>query len=164
MEPNSISTLHWIIAMSLIQLTRADNATCGHSVWGIIEQNKDNSTVLNTMPVLGWVPEPEVRGTFSILLTCVLTLVACIYSSLHLNVPYDTRRWPMLRTKIIWVLMALFAPEIVLFTAISQCLIAKKLSRDLKSIQEKTAPGSEARKVRSRSQHCYVLKDSLLSV
>ena len=34
-----------------------------------------------------WRPEPDVRGTFSILSSCLITLGLCAWSALHLNVP-----------------------------------------------------------------------------
>lgn len=35
----------------------------------------------------GWHPEPERRGTFSILSSCVITLALCVWTSIHLNIP-----------------------------------------------------------------------------
>ncbi|KAM7213642.1 hypothetical protein V8F06_010963 [Rhypophila decipiens] len=37
--------------------------------------------------ILGWVQEPDGRGSFGILKSCVITLVLCMYTALHLNIP-----------------------------------------------------------------------------
>ncbi|KAG7287163.1 hypothetical protein NEMBOFW57_006668 [Staphylotrichum longicolle] len=71
----------------------------------------------------------------AILQTCVLTLFACIYTALHLNVPAKTDFLSTLITKTKWVLMALFAPEIVLYMAADQLVQALRLKRELKTLQ-----------------------------
>jgi hypothetical protein len=81
-------------------------------------------------------------GTMSIIQSCVLTLVACIYTALHLNVPSKKGLWNNLLVKIRWVLLALLAPEIVLYIAAVQFTQAVKL-RDLLNELRKKKPGSE---------------------
>jgi len=36
---------------------------------------------------VGWQSDPNNRGTFTLVSSCVLTLIICVYSALHLNVP-----------------------------------------------------------------------------
>lgn len=62
-----------------------------------------------TLPPAGWHPEPNIRGTFSILSTSLLTLFLCVYTVVHTNVPeYETDK-AKLRTK--WQKYALLGLE-----------------------------------------------------
>lgn len=91
----------------------------------------DNRTALRTIPAPSFVGTPEIRGTTTILWSCIITLIACLYTALHLNVPGDTKALPMLREKFKWVIIGLVAPEIVLYLASSQFLEARHLSKEL---------------------------------
>lgn len=133
------------------QAAQADTQTCSHDVWAAIEYQKDNQTALRTTIAPAWVPEPQVRGTFSILQTCLLTLVACIYTALHLNVPPKTGFWNTLSTKGIWVLMALLAPEVVLFAAMRQLLAASTLAKELQKLQAAAPKGTVDTEVRPKT-------------
>ena len=94
----------------------------------------NNSNVLPTTDIApAWVPSPPYRGTFDILSSCIITLLACIYTAIHLNVPPLNKSgyhhfWWQAR----WVAVALFAPDIVLYTAIVQFYEAYMFVRDMK--------------------------------
>ena len=81
-----------------------------------------------------WHPEPQYRGTYSLLSTCIATLTLCIWSAVHLNIPESAdcvakrmskyskkefppdpryQRWVHLKRKIWWLVLGLLAPEIV---------------------------------------------------
>ncbi|KAH6662392.1 hypothetical protein F5X68DRAFT_178203 [Plectosphaerella plurivora] len=119
-----------------------DNATCHHDVWDVIRSNRENQTALNTMLAPAWVETTELRSTFSIIQTCLLTLVACIYSALHLDVPRRTDFWYRFGVRMLWVALALFAPEIVVYVAIDQFYDARTLSQELRQRQTEAAEGS----------------------
>ncbi|EEP78466.1 predicted protein [Uncinocarpus reesii 1704] len=78
-----------------------------------------------------WVPSPQARGTWDLLYSCTFTLVLCIATALHLNVPKpgQSDRKHLLR-KIKWMACGLFAPEIVLYVAISQWWVARLVRDD----------------------------------
>lgn len=111
---------------------------CDGGTWATIDANKANTTALKTIYAPAWVSAPEFRGTMSIIQSCVLTLVACIYTALHLNVPFRTDFTSILVLKIKWVAIALFAPEIVLYMAASQFFQARRLKVALQSLQSKS--------------------------
>ncbi|KAK4194912.1 hypothetical protein QBC40DRAFT_289887 [Triangularia verruculosa] len=99
--------------------------------------NGDDGTVSEKV---GWQSEPNGRGTFSLIFSCVVTLTLCVFSALHLNVPPESRsnsfRLQFLdKTK--WVLYGIFAPELVVATAAAQFIIAawlkKEIDADVKS-------------------------------
>ncbi|KAL2071132.1 hypothetical protein VTL71DRAFT_12367 [Oculimacula yallundae] len=78
-----------------------------------------------------WQPEPTFRGTFTIITTCAITLLLCVYSSVHLNLPAivgDKTSNGLRRTG--WIFCALFAPEYIIFTAQMQRARAKELSKE----------------------------------
>ena len=93
----------------------------------------DTSTPANTTQpdlFVGYVSEPNVRGTTSLLLSCVLTLVLCVWSALHLNVPQQNAK-PLqtLLCNARWVITGVYAPELVVFTAWRQWASARLLGK-----------------------------------
>ncbi|KAK1976755.1 hypothetical protein LZ30DRAFT_733762 [Colletotrichum cereale] len=80
----------------------------------------------------GWASEPNGRGTFGLICSCVLTLTICVWTALHLNVPAvrsTLRSRALERTK--WVLYGIFAPELVVATAAAQYIVARWLKREI---------------------------------
>ena len=77
-----------------------------------------------------WYPEPRVRGSFSILSSCIVTLGLCIWTSVHLNIPthnskpkrrkYDPRGWISKQQwrKVKWLVLGMLAPEMVRQTTV----------------------------------------------
>ncbi|EIM80033.1 uncharacterized protein STEHIDRAFT_68897 [Stereum hirsutum FP-91666 SS1] len=70
-----------------------------------------------TTPV-GWYSEPSYRGTYSLLSSCVSTLLICVLSAVHLDVPAEhhsrLHKWAK---KAKWVAVGVFAPEWLTMTA-----------------------------------------------
>jgi hypothetical protein len=106
--------------------------------------------------ISSWHSEPNGRGTWGLLNSCVITMAICVWSAVHLNVPgsppEDTwrplspkiwwylswkeklERWKPLihrlrRTR--WTLMGLLAPELVVYCAWIQWSNARELSRSI---------------------------------
>ncbi|KAF8541102.1 hypothetical protein BDD12DRAFT_830621 [Trichophaea hybrida] len=79
-----------------------------------------NKTALRHESAPQWVPEPQIRGTFSILYSCTFTLFLCIYTAVHLNVPPREGHIRFYVRKTKWVMVALLSPEVVLYSAWSQ--------------------------------------------
>lgn len=90
----------------------------------LIYDNRHNDTALSTIPVTGWVMSPTVRGTLDIVLTSVVTLLACIWSVLHLNIPANTGRYSAFLSKLPWVFIALLFPDTVIAVAVGEFLEA----------------------------------------
>lgn len=90
-------------------------------------QNGDNG-------VVPWFPSPVTRGTLNILSDCTFTLLLCISTVLHLNVPaHGETKWGTFWRKSKWVLCGLIAPEIVLYVAFEQWRKAKWLQSQINS-------------------------------
>lgn len=94
-------------------------------------RNLDDPAALRTIQAPAWVDSPEIRGTSAILWSCILTLIACVYTALHLNIPPKGGFWRILAIKIRWVITALLVPEIMIYMSIMQFLRARRLRRDL---------------------------------
>jgi hypothetical protein len=60
-----------------------------------------------------WQPKPISRGTFSILSTCVMTLLLCFCTAIYLNIPEHARPKKQIARKAALLILAMFAPEIV---------------------------------------------------
>jgi hypothetical protein len=66
----------------------------------------------NTSLTAHWEPEPNKRGTFSILSTCLFTMLLCVWTAVHLNIPEDRSKKQFWR-KTLWLFFGLVAPELV---------------------------------------------------
>ena len=79
--------------------------------------------------LVGYVSDPSGRGTASLVISCLLTLVLCVWSALHLNVPQksDTTVQKLL-VNVRWIITGVYAPELVVFTAWRQWCSARLLS------------------------------------
>jgi hypothetical protein len=94
----------------------------------ILVQHVSSSNIETTT----WYSAPNFRGTWDIIVSCVLTLTICVWSALHLNVPTEgstLRQRNLRRTR--WILLGIFAPELVVSTAFAQYLTAKWLKKEI---------------------------------
>ncbi|KAL9599873.1 MAG: hypothetical protein Q9219_003567 [cf. Caloplaca sp. 3 TL-2023] len=98
----------------------------------------------NDTEVSGWVQDPDGRGTFTILSSCILTLSLCVYTSIHLNVrPFkqsEIRSW-VETTK--WVFFGVLAPELMVFVAWRQFMSARALDRIVKDLKGRSSEGQQ---------------------
>ena len=85
-------------------------------------------------PAYNWQSEPNDRGTWSIISSCLITLILCLWTALHLNIPAtegDTHQW---QRKTRWLLVGLLAPEMIVFLALNQRRVARRLTRKMRSV------------------------------
>lgn len=102
-----------------------------------------DSTTMNTTPAPTWVNTPEIRGTLTIIYSCVATILVCSYITPHLDMPIRRGSWLWLISKGRWVLISLLAPEFMIFVSASQFMKAKRLQRELRNILSRTSHKSE---------------------
>lgn len=90
-----------------------------------------------------WHSEPNERGSFRLIIGCLITLSLCVWSAIHLNVPRRAettgkKHWlwyALERTK--WVSIGVLAPELVVYTAGRQWTSARLLAQKVnKSMDE----------------------------
>lgn len=92
----------------------------------------------NSTETVHWQSEPDGRGTFSLLLSCVITLTLCVWRAVHLNVPRPCESaMQRIREKLKWVLMGIFAPELVVYVAWAQWYTAATLTTEIQAILDK---------------------------
>lgn len=84
--------------------------------------------------IVSWVDEPHRRGTLQILSSCIVTILLCVWTALHLNLPRQIgkvkRPWyanRQLWRKIGWLILTLLAPEMTVYVAWSQHREAKRV-------------------------------------
>lgn len=87
--------------------------------------------------IVGWIQDPNGRGTGDLLASCLLTLGMCVWSALHLNIPEknETRKSYWLRN-LRWVTLGVFVPELVVLAAWRQWTSAKSLSSSVHELLE----------------------------
>ncbi|PVH75427.1 hypothetical protein DL98DRAFT_644167 [Cadophora sp. DSE1049] len=93
------------------------------------------------VPAAHWRAEPQTRGTWNILSTCLFTLLLCLWTALHLNIPgHKEGFWrPKLR-KTGWLILGLLTPEMGVFTAWYQYLAAHKLNSVISTASTRRHP------------------------
>ncbi|KAK5988416.1 hypothetical protein PT974_12570 [Cladobotryum mycophilum] len=97
--------------------------------------------------VVGFVQEPDGRGTLSLLFSCIFTLTLCVWSAVHLNLPkHDESQMGHTYQYFKWSILGIFGPELVIWAAWRQYISARALT---KFIQE----GAGADKRTEAMQH-----------
>lgn len=82
------------------------------------------------------------RGLFDIIWNCAITLLACIYNSLHPNVPsQELGWWARQWIKVKLALYMLIAPELIVFWAAAQWAGAKRIAKEMNAIDKGTPRG-----------------------
>ena len=95
-----------------------------------------------------WVASPQGRGTWDILSTCIITLGLCVFSAIHLNIP-DPKWgfWTKAGMKTKWLLIALLAPEFVVYNAWRQRREAQEVVRLLRKYHQQPEPDSSVQRL-----------------
>lgn len=72
-------------------------------------------------PKQGWTPQPNGRGTFDILQSCIITIFLCCWTSVYPNIPpKGASKWTKFCYKLILASMGVLGPEFVLSLAVGQ--------------------------------------------
>jgi len=110
-----------------------------------------------------WRGSPDERGTLNILSICIITLLLCAYTSLHLNIPQHGKTgWRhQIWRRTLWVVVGLGAPELVSTTnksglavqssdphlgwlrCVPRVLCARRLESDMQAILQHLLPDSK---------------------
>lgn len=107
--------------------------------------------VNSTSPV--WIPEPNGRGTWTVLSSCVVTTSLCVWSAVHLNVPQKGRAWSQYLRKFKWLFIGLIAPELVAYVAWQQRYEARELLREIAKLRrQKLGQGCQSKIARKFKQ------------
>lgn len=78
---------------------------------------------------IGWQSEPNLRGTYTIVSSCVSTLLICVLSAVHLNIPAKGHAgWDQTLRKAKWVCAGMFTPEVLALAAFIQFDAARTMT------------------------------------
>ena len=81
--------------------------------------------------IRGWVSQPNGRGTFDILWSCVATVFLCSWSVLCVNIPEKKDgRWTVASRKLGMAILGNIGPEFILQIALGQLISARQSVRD----------------------------------
>lgn len=116
------SPLHFPLALPLI-------------LWFCVLVNAQNTTAqesTSTSPcyrpqdaIVGWVNNPKRRGTLTLLIECLTTIIACTWTVLHLNAPaISDSTMTRLGRKAKWMGITMFFPEFVFAKAVCELRLA----------------------------------------
>lgn len=84
---------------------------------------------------LGWVSEPNRRGTIDIIWGCLLVLFACVWTVIHLNIPTKADDfWTLFWRKMRWAILAVSAPKMLTLFAFMQWNAAKFSVKEMERI------------------------------
>ena len=92
--------------------------------------------------VRGWVATDCGRGTSDILWSCLATIFLCVWTAIHLSVPYYcgqqslSRRQKLVRSGIGPALITVIAPEFMMFTAASEFVMCWRRKEEIKSLTQ----------------------------
>lgn len=113
------------VVVGTVSAAPFSNATSTDSVISVLTES--------SRPV-GFVDDPNSRGTYSLVISCLLTLILCVWSALHLTVPHpDDTIWYRFWVNTRWILTGVYAPELVVFTAWRQWSSARILGRKVRT-------------------------------
>ncbi|KAJ3542867.1 hypothetical protein NM208_g3874 [Fusarium decemcellulare] len=120
------------------------NSSTRYAPWTLLVSNDSSSNNLTNLFAPAWVNSPQARGTLDILQNCIFTLIACIYTSMHLDVVYKKPESRFPRDKVKWTILRLFAPEMALIIAAKQLREAWKLRSSLRKIRAASGRADES--------------------
>ena len=119
-----------------------------------------------------WQPEPTTRGTFTLLTTSLITLLLCVWSSIHLNLPgtgKDVTLLSVLR-RLEWIAIGLFMPKALVITALGQHKRAKRILMEARqtfkdsSTDSSSDPSDTEQQPTRRRRHPWTMTHSYWAI
>nr|WNZ75644.1 hypothetical protein [Trichoderma harzianum] len=84
---------------------------------------------------VGYVPDPDGRGTLSLLFSCLLTLSLCVWSAIHLDLPpHGETDIEYAYRYLKWSVLGIFGPELVIWAAWRQFISARTLTKFIQEV------------------------------
>ena len=97
-----------------------------------------NSVMVANATHVGWVKDPDTRGTLQIITSCLFTIIACTWSVLYVNLPAPEEGfWTRALRKLKWAMNTIFWPERVLIANWVERLNAEQLMISLRAKEER---------------------------
>jgi hypothetical protein len=125
----------------------------------------DNKTALESQRAPGWSTTSNIRSTWDLVRSALLTLLIFSYSVVHVNLPKPCwDRYKHMRTKLLLTLTAALAPEYMLVIALTQFMTARRLSKRLRRLWKEAETVSSLGDVTKDVCAIYVLKQGWLII
>ena len=125
----------WLVVLYL-QVRLAATAPASTSAEG----SQSTPSPTSSSNIVGYVADPSGRGTTSLVLSCLLTLFLCVWSALHLNVPAQSEnQCRRILRNLRWIIIGIYAPELVVFTAWRQYASANLLGDVINCLDRDTS-------------------------
>ena len=87
----------------------------------------------------GWVDQPDSRGTFDIITTCVSGILICLWVMLHLNIPYPNEPWWRITIrKLMYLGVSIVVPELLACMAGGQWAAARRSITAMRAMGNKS--------------------------
>ena len=97
-----------------------------------------------------WVSDPSGRGTHDLIASCLTTLLSCGFTAVHVNILPNASRIQAFFVRVVWMAIAIFAPEVVLWCAFEQLRAARQLRDAINKLGQQVCDGDLARQVNTR--------------
>lgn len=91
-----------------------------------------------------WVPVPSGRGTYELVLSCFTTLGLCVWTVIHLNIDPNSSTTRSVFRRLLWMVGAVFVPEIVVWSAFEQWKNARVLRDEINRLGLRAISGDQA--------------------
>jgi hypothetical protein len=82
-----------------------------------------------------WHPEPTVRGTYSLVSSCILTLGICVWSAVHVEISAPGRKKAQWGLKVLLVIIGMLTPEGIAFIALSERVRVSRLTKKMQPVR-----------------------------
>lgn len=87
-------------------------------------------TVMNGTETQGWTSSPDTRGTWDIILTCLVTTFLCCWTSVYPNIPAPTDGlWARFRDQLGLASLGVLGPDFLIVLAAGQRSSARRSFR-----------------------------------
>jgi len=122
-----------LVKFALLAIIRTSQSAPLHLCAAI---NISNASLVNTtvQAQSPWVQAPNVRGTYTLLYSCIITLFLCVWTAYHPNIPSTKPSGSLIAKRLRWVIAGTLAPEIVLFCAWQQYWAGRQLKKELNAL------------------------------
>lgn len=92
-----------------------------------MKSTSNNTNATSVADMVGWMPESDGRGTFTIITSCFFTIIICTWTVIHPRV-HTSHRLAMLH-KFLQLVKTIIAPEMVCIESLQEWVQARKMVR-----------------------------------
>ena len=99
---------------------------------------------MSNSTTIPWKSDPDFRGTFNILSTCLGTLFICVWSAVHDDIPKGEKGFGATLRRVGWLVVGLLAPELLLYVSFYQWWEAGYILRPAEEAFGQRTPSSSS--------------------